>query len=371
MNNIKQIRLNFILSFAILLFFSGCTEVNTSSGRNKIDETYPHVAILLPLDGLMEELGSEYAKMIKMGIADHAEQKIKLSVYDSSSEENLRKAIKSLKSEMPDIIIGPLFSKNTKTLAPYFNNSNTIIISLSNDPTIAGDQTYILGHAETRGLEQVTDFMLKRHHNNFTTLFTSGKHSDMITKILKEKILNSNQILSRMEFYPKTLQAINQSVKTVTDNASIYSEINKNAKLPAVITTDDNSTIDILMSSIKKYNLDKKAALCGDYKIESASDKSVDIIYSGGFAEDYNSFIARAQKNEIKNLTHLHYIAYDAGLIVGKYLEENLDRNKFKSNLNSNKLLNGRSGKIYFEDNIAQRKYDIIQRIDGKYYKLK
>ena len=63
----------------------------------------------------------------------------------------------------------------------------------------------------------------------------------------------------------------------------------------------------------------------------------------------------------------MHAIAYDAGKMIGDYIGSGYNRTNFITQMNSAEPFVGISGSIHFTDSIAQRKYDIIKKEDGKY----
>ena len=122
---------------------------------------------MLPLSGSEAALGKEYAQMIKLGLADGAKTKIRVTTYDSANPETLSKSLDKILEDGVDIIIGPVYSEETKAVAEKVKGKGTIVISLSNNPVLADKQTYVFGHAPMRQLEQITNYFLEKKHQNY------------------------------------------------------------------------------------------------------------------------------------------------------------------------------------------------------------
>ncbi len=128
MNNIKQKFTKFIISFCFLLVLTACesSNNNTNSKKSLSNNTITEVALLLPLSGENELLAKQYAGMIKMGLGDGAKTKIKVTSYDCSDEIKLKESIKRILEQKIKIIIGPIYSKDTKVLSAAIKDKDVI-----------------------------------------------------------------------------------------------------------------------------------------------------------------------------------------------------------------------------------------------------
>lgn len=84
MLNVKQKFLKLIISFICLISVRAC---NQSDFKHTRVRDLVNVAILLPLSGPKAKFGTEYVKMIKIGLSDSAKTKIKVTTYDSEQQK--------------------------------------------------------------------------------------------------------------------------------------------------------------------------------------------------------------------------------------------------------------------------------------------
>ncbi|MDP4832906.1 MAG: penicillin-binding protein activator [Rickettsiaceae bacterium] len=364
MLNIKQKFLKFIISFACLVSISACEQLGVKNivGKNVVD-----IAILMPMSGPEAELSKEYAQMVKIGLSDGAKTKIRVTSYDSADKDKLNESLDKIFETGTDLIIGPIYSEATQIVANKVKGKGTLVISLSNNPVLADQQVFIHGHAPMRQLEQLTNYFLDNNYKNYIALLPSGRHSNSVSKILRDMISNANGTLARVEFYGNTPEDIAKSVKIVSDSVDNLNENDFNLTQPVIILADDSATLQILYNNAHKYNLDKKAIISGDSRADIDSSPPTNITFTGSLNITNTDLVERAKKAGINHISFMHAIAYDAGKMASNYIGTSYNKTKFLSDMNGSEPFVGISGKIHFTDSIAQRQYDIIIKENGEY----
>ena len=369
MINIKQKFTKFIISFCFLLALSACesSSNNKNSKKSLSSNIVTEIALLLPLSGENELLGKQYAGMIKMGLGDGAKTKIKVTSYDCSDEIKLKESIKRILEQKIKIVIGPIYSKDMKILSAAIKDKDVIALSLSNDPTLADNNMFVFGHAPMRQIEQITTYLINNEYKNYVILLPTGRHTQIVSKIIQNIIANKEATLSRMEFYNNTDEDIEKAVNIVSDTVSNLNEQDEILKRPVVIVGDDPENLRRIYQFAKNFNLDKKAVIAGDNRIDVVEDKQFEIIYTGSIALENGNIKQRATTLGVNYFSFMHALAYDAGKIIASNIIGNYNKEDFLTRLKSSKKFSGITGKIHFVDSIAQREYEIIKKQNGIY----
>jgi|JFJP01.1.fsa_nt_gi ABC-type branched-subunit amino acid transport system substrate-binding protein len=368
MNNIKQKIIKLIISFFCLITLNACESGNNiNSNKKNMSNNLVDIAILLPLSGENELLGKQYAGLIKMGLGDGAKTKIRVTSYDSSDEIKLKDSIKRILEQKTKIIIGPLYSKDTKILSSQIKGHDIIALSLSNDPTLADDNIFVFGHAPMKQMEQITNYLINNDYKNYIVLLPTGRHSQIVSKIVQNIITNKNAILSRIEFYNDTNEDIQRAINIVSDTADNLNEYDENLKRPVVIVGDDPENLKRIYTIASNFNLDKKVIIAGDNRIDVDKDQRFDIIYTGTTALNNDSLKQRAVALGVNHLSFMHALAYDAGKIIASNVINSDSKETFFTKLKDSEKFQGVSGEIYFIDSIAQREYEVIRKQNGNY----
>lgn len=369
MINIKQKYTKFIISFCFLLALSACgsSSNNKNSKKSLSSNIVTEIALLLPLSGENELLGKQYAGMLKMGLGDGAKTKIKVTSYDCSDEIKLKESIKRILEQKIKIVIGPIYSKDMKILSAAIKDKDVIALSLSNDPTLADNNMFVFGHAPMRQIEQITTYLINNEYKNYVILLPTGRHTQIVSKIIQNIISNKEATLSRMEFYNNTDEDIEKAVNIVSDTVSNLNEQDEILKRPVVIVGDDPENLRRIYQFAKNFNLDKKAVIAGDNRIDVVDDKQFEIIYTGSIALENGNIKQRAATLGVNYFSFMHALAYDAGKIIASNIIGNYNKEDFLTRLKSSKKFSGITGKIHFVDSIAQREYEIIKKQNGIY----
>lgn len=326
------------------------------------------VAIFLPLTGPAGDLGQEYNYMIKKGLLDHAKTKIKLSSYDTSTEESLQEAMNKVIKNKTDIIIGPIYSSSTKHIAQRAKKHNITILSLSNDPSLADGNLFVLGHAPMRQFESLMQYLLQHDYKNYIIFFPSGRYSKSLASVLQNMILTANATMVRTDFYSDDAQNISDMIDVISDNVDQLNEMDNDAKKPIILLSDDTQTLSPVLQNIVKNNLDKKAIIVGDSRVNIDGFDDLELIYTGNMNMKYQMLAQDAKQHNIIHIGFMHNIAYDAGSIVADTIgAAPFNKENFVQKMQHLSGFEGLSGVISFDASLAQRKYKIIQRQNNRY----
>jgi len=365
MLSIKRYFQKFIISFVSITLLSSCSQINGITNKNIA--TPANVAILLPSSEIDTKISAEYSKMVKMGLADGAKTQIKVTTYNYADQEQLLESLSKIFDQGTDVIIGPISSEDTDIVSSKTRNNGVIVLSMSNNPVLASKGTFVCGHAPMRQLEQIMNYLLDNDYKNYIALLPSGKYSNTVSAILQDMISNKDASLSRIKFYNDSKEDIEKSVRVVSDAVNHLNENDFNLKQPVVLIADDNEALQILYKDFKKYNLDKKAIIAGDSRIDIDSSFPVDITFTGSLNMANGDMILRSVNLNVNHVSFMHAIAYDLGKITAEYIGNGYNIRKFLNRMNSGELSSGMSGEISFTDSIAKRKYAILKKEKGGY----
>ncbi len=362
MNNITLKLIKLALIFYFLITLTSC-----SNNANFNNTTPTKVAILMPLAGENQIIGKKYTDLIKLGLARKAKTKFKVTSYDISNRAKLKDAVAKILATKTDIIIGPIYSDETRFVASQIKNKDIIMLSLSNDPTIASDNIFIFGHAPIKQINQITDYLIANGHKNYLTLFPDTIHGHNISKIIQNKITTQDKIIKSQEFYQENLENLPKIVTKISNIVDELNEQDENLTRPVIFLNDNKANLQKIYQLAKDINLDKKAVIAGDNSLDIGFDPNFEIMHTGSMKIYNEKLTNKVLAFGIRRLSFMDGVAYDAGEIVAHYIDKKYVKENFINKVKGLKKFYGVSGKIYFIDSIANRDYDIIQRRNGNY----
>lgn len=363
MNTIKHKISKFILSFFCIFSLASCESLDF---RQKQDTQHVKIAILLPITGPNALKANEYEKAIKMGLSS-AKAHMNITTYNSSNHDSLEKSLNEITQNGTDVIIGPIYTEPTQIVAEHIKKTNIIAISLSNNPILASKQLYVFGHAPMRQLKQITQHYANLNSSNFITLLPAGAYAQRTNKIIDGILHKENRQLVKSEFYDNSEVSIDEAVKKISNKVDEINENAENMTKPTIIIADDSTNLAHLLLQIKKMHLDKKANIISDNRIGVTLDREMKLTYTGSTNLFESDFITQCRAKDIKDLSFMHLLAYDAGKIVADAIGEKFNAGNLMTKLNSSQSFKAIAGNVSFVDNIAQRNYQIITKSKGKF----
>lgn len=358
MNSIKQFFLKLTLSL-LLISLAGCQQ---DQARHDSSNNTVTVAILMPISGDNARLYKELVTMAKMGLVDSAQTRFRVISYDCSTKELMQQSMDKIMEQKTNIIIGPVFSEATEEVAARIKHSNMVAITLSNNPAVADKNILVFGHAPMRQTQYLLTELLANNYTNFVTMLPAGRHSQAVSAIFKEMINEKGATLARVEYYDDNDEDIAKVTKIISDSVDNLNENDFNLTKPAILLADDPSTLAKIFTEFSSYNLDSKAIIAGDSRININS--KVGIVFTGSDSLINSEIPEKAAHLGVEYLSFLHMLAYDAGKLVGSAVGTSYNFEELNNNLKTNEF-QGLSGKVRFVDSIAVREYDVLQKNNG------
>ncbi len=367
----SSLNLRITLSFFCLIYLSAC-----QSFKEDIPVTKPksvkeeiEIAILMPTTGADGVAGKQYKDLIKMGLSDAVKSYIHVTSYDGSDEKNVLAAMDKIVKRKTKIILGPLYSNFTSLIAEKAKANDIVIITMSNNPALAEEKLFVFGHAPLKQLIRIINYFGNNNYKDFMALLPEGKHSQTVNQVIQNILIQKSATLVRTELYLDTPESIAKAAAIISDNVDIINEREDAAK-PVIYLSDDPKNLNLVASSIRKHNLDKKAILIGDNRIDIDYPENININFTGSLNILNSNVPERAKELGINHINFMHALAYDLGKVTASYIGEEFAIERFLNRMKSRQPYIGLSGNIHFVDSIAQRQYDIIRKENGIYSTL-
>src|SRR3546814_11694350 len=87
-------------------------------------------------------------------------QRVRITNYDTS--KGAAAAARQALADGNKLIIGPLLSENVKIVSPIARNAGVPVITFSNDVSVAGGGTYVLGYSPAQSIDRVVYYAHQR-----------------------------------------------------------------------------------------------------------------------------------------------------------------------------------------------------------------
>ena len=147
-------------------------EVPREPGRLPPDETRNRVAVLVPLAGANAGLGQSILNAANLALFDTGGQRIRITAYDTSRGAAI--AANEALADGSGLILGPLLAEDVRIVAPVAQAAGVPVIAFSNDVSVAGNGTYIMGFNPRQSVDRVVSFARSRGMQRFGALLPNN-----------------------------------------------------------------------------------------------------------------------------------------------------------------------------------------------------
>lgn len=347
--------------FIFLIFFLvGCQTTRRVDYIRHPDKT--QVAIMMPLSGKLGNYGDRLSKLIELGIRDSGNSNIEVRVYDSTTPND---SMEEIIRNNTKVILGPLFANVAQQILNQAKARDIFIISLSNNHSIANEHLFVFGHSISPQTERLFSYLKNREYKDVILLLPNyQKQQNKITTlqnlVKKHKLnLQATQLygIKSNESIKLAIDKVNYLVDTINDDPN-------NSEKPIIYVSDEPQNLAKLYDLLNTYQLDQKAVICGDNRINIDYKDPVYFIFTGSFNLENSKL--KYTVHEVLGDSHLNLfdkLSYDLGLITAYVIGDKFDRYEFLDKLHDKQGYVGVSGLVRFNNrNIAERKYDILMR---------
>ncbi len=186
------------------------------------DVARQRIALLVPLTGANAGVGQSIANATQLAILDTRNDQIRVTSYDT----NLG-AVAAAQKALADgnrLILGPLLAEDARAVSPIAQRAGVPVISFSNDSSVAGAGTFVMGYAPAQSIARVVQYAASKGVRDFAGLVPNGLYGDRAsTALLRAVEDNGGQVVS-LQAYSRQPGALTAAI-TRLGRASPYQAV--------------------------------------------------------------------------------------------------------------------------------------------------
>ena len=307
------------------------------------------IAMIAPLNGSNQNLGNA---LIDAGFLALLQSKknISIMVIDSAVEQKtLRENIQKAIDDNVKIFVGPVFADDTNLVSSMVKNKDIIVLSFSNDSSLAGTGVYLMGFLPETSVNKVDDHASVKGIYDFYSLLPAGKYGNIIKNSLT-KLSNKEHIflIDSEDYDDKNLSiSLEQITSSMKDN--------QNKK--ALVISDKGKSFkairDVLSDAYLSERNIKLINLAGFSDEEIAKYQSDNIWFIGSETESSKNLNQIFEGKYPYNTLKLMNLAYDGVTLAATI--------KSSKELKNTRGFNGINGFFRFDKNgLIEREVKIL-----------
>jgi ABC-type branched-subunit amino acid transport system substrate-binding protein len=204
-----------------LLALSACQGGPVIGGGTRVgpDATVP-VALLVPrgaADSNEQKLAADLENAARMAVSDLSGVAIDLRVYDSAgTPERAGAAAQTAVTDGARIIIGPLRAASARAAADAVAPRGVNVLAFSNDPTIAGDNLFVLGQTFHSTAERLVGFAAEQGRDRILTVHADNRAGRLGRQAIQDAITRNAARPAGDVSYAVSQEAVVEAVPRIT-----------------------------------------------------------------------------------------------------------------------------------------------------------
>lgn len=313
------------------------------------------VALLVPLTGPNAGVGTSISNAANMAVLDTGGARIRVTMYDTAT--GAASAAQKAIAEGNRLILGPLLADDARAVAPVARAAKVPVISFSNDTSVAGSGTFVMGYTPVQSINRVVDYARGKGLSKFAGLVPAGLYGQRAsTAFIRAVEAGGGQVVS--------LQTFDRSGGSIT---AAITRISQASAYEAILIADSGRTAVQAVPIIRAKGGGSARVLGTELWNTEGAIGTTPALRGAWFASVsdglYNQLATKYRARFGKSPYRLASLGYDAVLLVSRIGEDWRIGGAFPvSRLTDSGGFSGIDGAFRFNrDGIAERALEVQQ----------
>lgn len=164
-------------------------------------ETGTRIGLLLPLSGQQGALGRTLLQAAEMGLFEVGDDKFTLLVEDTATAAGADTAARKLLAEGAQILLGPVFSADTRKIAPIATAAQIPVLAFTNDRSAAQPGVYVMGVTPRDEVQRVIQYAASQGMQRFAILAPTSTYGNIVEQAFRNSVQSANGIFAEQARY--------------------------------------------------------------------------------------------------------------------------------------------------------------------------
>lgn len=174
------------------------------------------VAVLLPLTGANQRVGSAMLNAAQMALFDFAGNDFELLVHDTQgTTEGAREAARLAIGDGAQLIVGPLLAPNVRAVTELAQLANVPVMAFSSDRTVVGPGVYTMGFFPGDEVSRVVHYAAAKGLKRFALLAPEGPYGEKVSATFNAAVWDAGGFVVESQFYDPKLTDFSEPVKRI------------------------------------------------------------------------------------------------------------------------------------------------------------
>ncbi|WP_221791916.1 penicillin-binding protein activator [Aquisediminimonas sediminicola] len=174
------------------------------------------IALLVPLTGENAGVGQSIADAANLALLDSGTTKLRVTTYDTAL--GAANAVNRALADGNRLILGPLLSDDVRAVSSIAAKADVPVLSFSNDISVAGNGTYILGFTPGQSINRVVRYARTQGKSRFAGLVPNGVYGKRASATLISAAEQAGASVVAMQSYDRSTASLSVAIKKLQAN---------------------------------------------------------------------------------------------------------------------------------------------------------
>lgn len=194
------------------------------------------VAVLVPTTGANASLGQSIANAANLALLDSGSQRIRLTVYNTAT--GAAAAAQKAIADGNRLFLGPLLAPDVRAVTPAARQAGVPILAFSNDVSLAGGGTWVLGFQPSQSVERVVAYAREHGVGRLGALIPTGAYGERVSRSLVDAARDAGVTVSAMVTYNRDAQSVQEAIRKLGGGAPAPGGTPRPAPFEALLIAD-------------------------------------------------------------------------------------------------------------------------------------
>jgi ABC-type branched-subunit amino acid transport system substrate-binding protein len=179
-----------------------------------VDTERHRIALLVPQTGPDAAVGQSIANATTMALLDSRSDRVRITIYDTAT--GAAAAAQTAVSDGNRLILGPLLADDVRAVQPIARAANVPLISFSNDSSVAGNGTFLLGFEPGQAVSRVVGHARAAGARRFGALVPRTVYGERALAAMRAAVTAAGGTLVATEQFDRSATGLSGAARRLT-----------------------------------------------------------------------------------------------------------------------------------------------------------
>jgi branched-chain amino acid transport system substrate-binding protein len=200
------------------------------------------IALLVPLtaEGQTAQIAQGLKQAAELALFEFNNPGLQLIVKDTAgTAEGAAAAATSAVSAGAEIIVGPLFARSVRAVAPIARQAGLPVVAFSSDASVAGNGVYLLSFQPRQEVQRAVEFVARQGRTRFAALLPDNPYGEVLQAEFQSAVRASGGVVVDMQTYPPGASGMLQRAERLFKRVAGYRKDGSGELVPTGVATAD------------------------------------------------------------------------------------------------------------------------------------